>query len=191
MSKGYHQTAESGNQTSWVSFTSAIDKDPNETVIDTGNGEIENAKQNVEVRHSATHGSRKEPSFANSRSSRWHIDEIELETELRKKQSNDCESGSWSKSRSVRKYNYVGNKKNRNYIYIYSKKKTNCVFDSISEPLKMKGRNLKGRAKAHGSRIDEREFKSIWFSGRRHGKCWIITQAKKNYWLGIFSDPPF
>ena len=80
--KQYQQTSESGNQTSLVSSTSAGDKDPNETVIDTGNGAIENAERNVEVssRHSAAHGSRKEPSIHNSRSSRGRqIDEMELE----------------------------------------------------------------------------------------------------------------
>ena len=66
-----HQTAESGNQTLLVSSTSAADKDPNETVIDTGNGTIKNAEENVEVssRPFATQGSRKQPSIANSRSS--------------------------------------------------------------------------------------------------------------------------
>ena len=48
-----------GKQTSLMSSTSAGDKDPNETVIDTGNGALENAEENVEVssRHSATQGS--------------------------------------------------------------------------------------------------------------------------------------
>ena len=78
--KAYHrgllkqnqQTTESGNQTSLVSSTSVGDKDPNKTVIDAGNGAIENADGNVEVssRHSATQGSRKQPSIANSRSLR-------------------------------------------------------------------------------------------------------------------------
>ena len=80
--KQYQQTAESGNQTSLVSSTSAGDEDPNKTAIDTGNGEIENANGNVEVsyRHSATHGSRKQPSIANSRwSRRRQMDEMELE----------------------------------------------------------------------------------------------------------------
>ena len=44
MLKQYQQTAGSGNQTSLVSSTSAVDKDPNETVIDTGVEEIENAE---------------------------------------------------------------------------------------------------------------------------------------------------
>ena len=59
--KLYGRSKDCGNQTSLVSSTSAGDKDPNGTVIDTRNGAIENAEENVEVssRHSATHGSRK------------------------------------------------------------------------------------------------------------------------------------
>ena len=56
-------------------------KNPNETVIDTGNGAVENAEENVEVssRHSTTQVSRKQPSIANSRSlRRRQIDKIEL-----------------------------------------------------------------------------------------------------------------
>ena len=70
--KHYGRSKDSGNQTFLVSSTSGGDKDPKETVIDTGNGAIENAEENVDVtsRYSATHGSRKQPSFANSRSSR-------------------------------------------------------------------------------------------------------------------------
>ena len=69
MLKQYQQTAESGNQTSLVSSTSAADKDPNKTVIDAGRGQMENTEENIEVssRHFATHGSRKGPSIANSR----------------------------------------------------------------------------------------------------------------------------
>ena len=79
-----------GNQTSLVSSISAADKDPNKTVIDTGNGAIENAEENVEVssRLSATQGSRKEPSIANSRSSRRRqIDEMELKNLRAKKET--------------------------------------------------------------------------------------------------------
>ena len=56
MMRQYQQTAESGNQTSLVSSMSAVDKDSNETVIDTGIGAIEKARQNIEVssRRSAT-----------------------------------------------------------------------------------------------------------------------------------------
>ena len=70
--KQYGQSKDCGNQTSLVTSTSAVDKDPNETVIDTGNGTLENTEKNVEVssRHSATQGSRKQPSIANSRTSR-------------------------------------------------------------------------------------------------------------------------
>ena len=87
--KQYRLSKDCGNQISLVSSTSVGDKDPNdETLIDTGNGAIENAEENAEIssKHSATHGSRKQPSIANSRSS----------TESRKKQSNDCKSASWS-----------------------------------------------------------------------------------------------
>ena len=58
-----------GNQTSLVSTTSTGDKDPNdETVIDTENMAMENAEENAEVssKISAAHGSRKQPSIANS-----------------------------------------------------------------------------------------------------------------------------
>ena len=48
--KQYRLSKDCGNQTSLVSTTSAGDKDPNdETVIDTGNGAIENAEENNEV----------------------------------------------------------------------------------------------------------------------------------------------
>ena len=70
--KQYRCSRDCRNQTSLVSSTSAGDKGPNETVIDTGNGALENAEKKVEVssRHCATQGSRKQPSTANSRSSR-------------------------------------------------------------------------------------------------------------------------
>ena len=65
-----------------MSSTTAVDRDNNETVIDTGIGAQENAEENVEVPpwQSATQGSRKEPSIANSRSPRGQqIDEMELQ----------------------------------------------------------------------------------------------------------------
>ena len=81
--KHYKLSKDCGNQTSLVTATSAGDKDPNdETVIDTGNGAIKNAEEKAEVssKHSAAHGSRKQPSFPNSRSSRRRqIEELELE----------------------------------------------------------------------------------------------------------------
>ena len=89
--KQYRLSKDCGNQTSLVSTTSAGDKDPNnETVIDTGNGAIENAEENNEVfsKHSATHGSRKQPSIANSRlSKRRQIEEMELENLRAKKET--------------------------------------------------------------------------------------------------------
>ena len=48
--KQYRQSKDCGNQTSLVSTTSTGEKDPNDkTVIDTGNGAIENAEENAEV----------------------------------------------------------------------------------------------------------------------------------------------
>ena len=89
--KQYRLSKDCGNQTSLVSTTSAGDKGPNdETVIDTGNGAIENAEENNEVssKHSATYGSRKQPSIANSRSSkRRQIEEMELEHLKAKKET--------------------------------------------------------------------------------------------------------
>ena len=88
--KLYRYSKDRENQTSLVSSTSAGDKDPNKTVINTGNGEIENAQENVEVssRHSATQGSTKQPSIANSRSSRRRqIEEMELEKLIAKKET--------------------------------------------------------------------------------------------------------
>ena len=89
--KQYRLSKDCGNQTSLVSTTSTDNKDPNdETVIDTGNGAIENAEENAEVssKHSATHGSRKQPSIANSRSSkRRQIEEMELENLRAKKET--------------------------------------------------------------------------------------------------------
>ena len=91
MIKQYRLSKDCGNQTSLVSTTSTGDKDPNdETVIDTRNGAIENAEENSEVssKHSATHGSRKQPSIANSRSSnRLQIGELELENLNAKKET--------------------------------------------------------------------------------------------------------
>ena len=88
--KQYRLSKDCGNQTSLVTSTSAGDKDPNdENVIDTGNGAIENA-ENAEVssKHSATNGSRKQPSIANSRSSRRRqIEEMEVENLRAKKET--------------------------------------------------------------------------------------------------------
>ena len=74
-----------------MTTTSAGDKDRNdETVIDTGNGAIENAEENAEVssKHSATHGSRKQPSITNPRSSRrQQIEAMELENLRAKKET--------------------------------------------------------------------------------------------------------
>ena len=89
--KQYRLSKDCGNQTSLVSTTATGDKDPNDgTVIDTGNGAIENAEENAEVfsKHSATHGSRKQPGIANSRSSkRRQIEEMELENLKAKKET--------------------------------------------------------------------------------------------------------
>ena len=89
--KQYRLSKDSGNQTSLVSTTSTGDKGPNdETVIDRGNGAIENAEENVEFlfKHSATHGTQKQPSIANSRSSkRGQIKEMELENLKAKKET--------------------------------------------------------------------------------------------------------
>ena len=66
-------------------------KDPNdETVIYTGNGAIESTEENAEVssKHSATYGSRKQPSMTNSRSSRRRqIEAMELENLRAKKET--------------------------------------------------------------------------------------------------------
>ena len=74
-----------------MSSTSAGDKDPNdETVFDTGNGAIENTEESAEVssKHSATHGSRKQPSIANSRPLRSRqIEDMELENLKAKKET--------------------------------------------------------------------------------------------------------
>ena len=88
--KQYGHSNDCGNQASLVSCTSTGDKDPKEAVIDTGNGAIENPEENVEVssRHSATQGSRKEPSNADSRSSRRRrISKIELQNLRSKKEA--------------------------------------------------------------------------------------------------------
>ena len=47
--KQYRLSKDCGNQTSLVSSTSAVDKDPNEPVIHTANGALENAEENVKV----------------------------------------------------------------------------------------------------------------------------------------------
>ena len=95
--KEYGQSKDCGNQASLVSSTSALDKDTNETVIDTGNAVIENTEENIEVssRHSATQGSRKQPSITNLRSSRRRqIDEMELE-KLRAKKETEQQLREW------------------------------------------------------------------------------------------------
>ena len=79
-----------GSRTSLISSKSACDTDPNVTVIDSANALLKNADENVEVssRHSATQGSRKQPSIANSRSSRRRqIKEMEIENLRAKKGS--------------------------------------------------------------------------------------------------------
>ena len=89
--KQYRLSKDCGNQTSLESSTSVGDKDPNdETVIDTGNGAIENAEEKAEIssKHSATYGSRKKPSIANLRSSRRRqVEEMELENLQAKKKT--------------------------------------------------------------------------------------------------------
>ena len=88
--KQYRLSKDCGIQTSLLSSTLAVDKDPNETVNYTRNGALENADENVEVssRHSATQGSRKQPSIANSRSSRRRqIEQMELENLRAKKET--------------------------------------------------------------------------------------------------------
>ena len=47
--KQYGQCKDCGNQISLVSSTSAVDKDPNEAIIDTENAVIENTEENIEV----------------------------------------------------------------------------------------------------------------------------------------------
>ena len=88
--KQYRLSKDCGNQTSLVSSKAAVDKDPNQTVVDTVNGALENAEENLEgsSRHSAAHGSRNQPSFANSRSSRsLQIEEMELKNQRAKKKT--------------------------------------------------------------------------------------------------------
>ena len=89
--KQHRLSKDCGNQTSLVSTTATGDKVPNvETIIDTGNGAIENAEENAEVssKHSATHGSIKQHSIANSRSSKERqIEEMELENLKAKKET--------------------------------------------------------------------------------------------------------
>ena len=90
LSKLFGRSNDCGNKTALVASTSAGEKDPNETVIDTEIEAIENTGENVEVSswQSATHGSRKEPSIANSRPSRRRrIDEMELENLRAKKET--------------------------------------------------------------------------------------------------------
>ena len=73
-----------------ASSTSAGDKHPNKTEIDTSNEAIEKAEENFNVssRHSATHGSRKEPSIASSRSSRMQrIHEMKIQNLRAKKET--------------------------------------------------------------------------------------------------------
>ena len=86
----YRLSKDCGNQTSLVSSTLVADQDPNETVIYTENGALENAEGNFEAssRHSATQGSRKQPSIANLRSTRRRqIEEMELENLGAKKET--------------------------------------------------------------------------------------------------------
>ena len=71
--KQYQQTAEIGNQTSLVSSTLAGNQEPNENVVVTEKGAIENVEEKVEVssRHSATHRKRKQYQPTRDRSKKW------------------------------------------------------------------------------------------------------------------------
>ena len=72
-------------------------KTQTKTVIGTKNGAVENAEENVGVssRHSAAQGNRKEPSIANSQSSRRRqIDKMELEN-LRAKKNTEQRLREW------------------------------------------------------------------------------------------------
>ena len=88
--KLYRHSKDCRNKASLVLSTSAVDKDPNETVIDAQNRAIENAEKNVEVssRRFAAQGSRQQPGIGNSRSSRRRqIDVMELENLRAKKET--------------------------------------------------------------------------------------------------------
>ena len=80
--KQYGHIKDCRNQTLLVSSTSADDKDPIDTVIDTRNGAIENAEENLEVfsRHSETQGSRKQHSITFTVSQLIYLDPIETVT---------------------------------------------------------------------------------------------------------------
>ena len=94
--KQYQRTEESTNQTSLVSSTSAGEKDTNETVIDTGNGEKAHVEENV--------GS---------------LPGILLHTEAERNPLWPTRATDWRgdrESRSVRKQNFVDEKKNCNNI---------------------------------------------------------------------------
>ena len=157
--KQYQQTAESGNQTSLVSSTSACDKDPNKTVIDTGNGATEKPKGKRRslpgILLNTEEGNN--PGNANSRSSRRRqIDEMELENLRAKKKTEQrlrerqleleqeheerelCRQQEELRLQQQQREQELQQQQQQELRIMMQQQKTNCVFDSMSAPKKTK-----------------------------------------------------
>ena len=161
--KQYRLSKDCGQQTSLVSTTLTGDKDPNdETVIDTENGAKANAEENAEVpsRHSATHGSRKQPSIANSRSSkRRQIEEMELENLKGKKETEqrlrerhleleqEREQIELRRQQEELRLQQQQEEQELRLKMQQQEDELRCVFDSMSEHLKMKERKQRKKKK--------------------------------------------
>ena len=187
--KLYRYSKDCGNQTSLVLSTSAGNKNPNKTVIDIGNGELQKAQENVEVssRHSPTQGSRKQPSITNSRSSRRRqIDEMELEKLRAKKETEQLlrerqleleqEREEIELRRQQKNCNKSSNNNNEKKNWtrrtgVTSKDATTrrrtASSTAWASPWKRK-KESRGRRKTKTSETwdDQRKLKGIWISGR-------------------------
>ena len=122
-----------------MSSTSAGDKNPNETVIDTRNGAVGNAVENAgfSSRHSATQGRRMELSIANWRSSRrrW-IDEMELKNLRAKKEAEQRQLELEQEHEEIELCRQKKNRNNKKMSYGY-------VCDNLNESSKTRKAKLK------------------------------------------------
>ena len=176
-----------------LSAPSAGDKDPRETVIDTRNGAIENA--DVSSRNSATQGSKKEPSIANSWSSRGRqIDESELENLRAKKETEQRLRQRQMELEQEREEMELcrRNEKREQELGLKLQQQEDELRLWEQEQALEKERK-KAEADEQQRRVEfeltEKKFKSVWFIGRQLKKCWIKTQSRRNCKLVKVSGP--
>ena len=194
--KQYRLSKDCGNQTSLVTTTSTGDKDPNdETVIDTGTGAIENA-ENAEVssKYSATHGSRKQPSIANSRSSRRRkIEAMELENLRAKKETEQrLRERQLELEQELRRVTFAtATTTTATRARVTSKgasaRRWTASSTAWASTWNGKKESRGRRRKTSETWAYQRKLKSIWISGRWDRKCWIKTKSQKNSRVGRIS----